>query len=254
MPTEVSVILPALNEEKTVGKTVECALEAFPEGETIVADSGSCDKTMEIAERKGANVVSARPGKGNAMRAGFLKSKGKTLVFFDSDIRNISPKMIADVAKPVLGGLAEMSIGSFASPFPQTFTELVYRPLVKLAFPEVEGRIPLNPLSGQRAFGRKTFKTLENTLETGFGAETGINIDFVIKRLGRISYSEIGRIDPVFKGRLSEKNVLEKKAEEIATAIIRRAKREGKMRLGHLGNGSAKYLLKGSLSAIEKNI
>jgi len=60
-PIEVSVVMPCLNEEKTIGLCIEKALQAFEAhdilGEVIVADNGSTELSVEIAESLGARVV-----------------------------------------------------------------------------------------------------------------------------------------------------------------------------------------------------
>ena len=72
---EVSVVMPCLNEHETVGICVQKALQALAHagiaGEVIVADNGSTDGSIAIAESLGARVVSvAPPGYGNALMGG----------------------------------------------------------------------------------------------------------------------------------------------------------------------------------------
>jgi len=87
---DVSVVMPCLNEEKTVGICVEKAIKVFKEnnidGEVIVADNGSNDNSSEIARKAGARVVfEERKGKGYAMQKGFSEVKGKYIIIADSD-------------------------------------------------------------------------------------------------------------------------------------------------------------------------
>ena len=87
---EVSVVMPCLNEEKSVGVCVEKALAGLEAsgrvGEVIVCDNGSNDNSVEVAKAAGARVVkeSAR-GYGNAYMTGFRAAKGKVIVMGDSD-------------------------------------------------------------------------------------------------------------------------------------------------------------------------
>jgi len=86
----VSVILPCLNEEKTVGICVEKAKKAFREnrinGEIIVVDNNSTDKSSEIAEKAGAIVVREKQkGYGSAYLAGIEKASGEIIIFADAD-------------------------------------------------------------------------------------------------------------------------------------------------------------------------
>ncbi|MBV9282012.1 MAG: glycosyltransferase [Chloroflexi bacterium] len=88
--TVVSVVMPCLNEEKTIGACVAKALEGIRRtglpGEVVVADNGSTDRSVEIATELGARVVhQPKRGYGNAYRAGFESARGKYIVMGDSD-------------------------------------------------------------------------------------------------------------------------------------------------------------------------
>lgn len=87
---DVSVVLPCLNEEATVGVCVRKAGEVFErlgiEGETIVVDNGSTDNSAEVAKKFGAKVVfEERRGYGNAYLRGFREASGDVVVMADSD-------------------------------------------------------------------------------------------------------------------------------------------------------------------------
>jgi hypothetical protein len=87
---EVSVVMPCLNEARTVGRCVEKArrsLEAMGvAGEVIVADNGSSDGSQEIAEAHGARVVSvSRRGYGSALQAGIASARGRYVIMGDAD-------------------------------------------------------------------------------------------------------------------------------------------------------------------------
>jgi glycosyltransferase involved in cell wall biosynthesis len=87
---EVSVVMPCLNEEKTVGICVRKAFEALKrcgiKGEVIVVDNGSTDNSAQIAESSGARVVhQPKRGYGNAYLKGFAEARGKYIVMGDSD-------------------------------------------------------------------------------------------------------------------------------------------------------------------------
>ncbi len=86
----VSVVIPCLNEAKTLGAVIERALAAFArigiEGEVVVADNGSTDGSAEIAGRMGARVLSvADRGYGSALRHGMRAARGRLLVMGDAD-------------------------------------------------------------------------------------------------------------------------------------------------------------------------
>jgi glycosyltransferase involved in cell wall biosynthesis len=86
---EISVVLPALDEERTIGECIRKIQEIFSRnaicGEIIVADS-SIDKTREIAESLGARVIRPeKSGYGNAYLAGFAAARGRYIVMGDAD-------------------------------------------------------------------------------------------------------------------------------------------------------------------------
>lgn len=87
---ELSIVLPCLNEELTVGICVAKAAGFLRKnninGEVLVADNGSTDRSVEIATREGARVVHIdRKGYGSALRGGFEAAYGKYLIMADSD-------------------------------------------------------------------------------------------------------------------------------------------------------------------------
>jgi glycosyltransferase involved in cell wall biosynthesis len=87
---ELSIVLPCLNEERTVGACVTDAVEFLKRnqirGEVIVADNDSHDRSAEIAEANGARVVSvAQKGYGNALRGGFEAARGEYIIMADAD-------------------------------------------------------------------------------------------------------------------------------------------------------------------------
>jgi glycosyltransferase involved in cell wall biosynthesis len=86
----LSIIIPALNEEKTVAVCVRKALRAIErlstEGEVLVMDNGSTDNTVKVAEEAGARVINiSEKGYGSALMSGFEAAKGKFLIMADAD-------------------------------------------------------------------------------------------------------------------------------------------------------------------------
>lgn len=111
----LSVVIPCLNEEKTVGFCVEEAFRAVQalglEGEVIVVDNGSTDCSGTIAREKGARVVSEpKQGYGYAYRRGFQEAKGEILIMADAD----GTYNFSDLKKMVhpLNNGADLVIGS----------------------------------------------------------------------------------------------------------------------------------------------
>jgi len=87
---ELSVVMPCLNEEETVGVCVRKAVAALRtagiQGEVIVADNGSADRSVEIAQAEGARVVHVpAKGYGNALMGGIRAARGKYALMADAD-------------------------------------------------------------------------------------------------------------------------------------------------------------------------
>ncbi len=87
---EVTILIPCLNEEKTVTACVKQAVTFLRvkalEGEVLVVDNNSTDETARLAEEAGARVVSCpRKGYGNAIHYGILKAAGSYILLGDGD-------------------------------------------------------------------------------------------------------------------------------------------------------------------------
>jgi glycosyltransferase involved in cell wall biosynthesis len=112
----VTVVLPCLNEEDSVGKVVEEALRALKDagipGEVLVVDNGSQDRSVEIALAAGARVIhEARRGYGRAVRTGIVEAKGTIVVMGDADWTYDMTKLPI-LIEPVQRGLADLTIGA----------------------------------------------------------------------------------------------------------------------------------------------
>jgi glycosyltransferase involved in cell wall biosynthesis len=89
-PVEVSVVMPCLNEERTltacITKAQAALLQLGVSGEVVVADNGSTDRSVEIAEALGARVVHQPDrGYGSAYQAGLAAARGRFIIIADSD-------------------------------------------------------------------------------------------------------------------------------------------------------------------------
>ncbi|PYK59797.1 MAG: dolichol-P-glucose synthetase [Verrucomicrobia bacterium] len=89
-PVEVSVVIPCLNEEDTLGSCIEKARQALREhnitGEIIVADNGSTDSSRTIAQQEGARVVMVKePGYGSVLMGGIAAATGRFVIIGDAD-------------------------------------------------------------------------------------------------------------------------------------------------------------------------
>jgi glycosyltransferase involved in cell wall biosynthesis len=109
----VSVIIPALNEEATIGKVVREIPQRLAD-EIIVVDNGSSDETAGYAREAGARVVSEpHKGYGRACFAGFgaVNEKCTVVVFLDGDGSDC-PECMSELTAPILSGNADFVIGS----------------------------------------------------------------------------------------------------------------------------------------------
>ncbi len=112
---DISIIMPCLNEENTVGRCVGSAQRVIAvmglEGEVIVVDNGSSDRSASIARDSGARVIEEiRPGYGMALRKGIKSAKGNVLILIDAD----TTYDFADIPKiyrPLSDDKADLVIG-----------------------------------------------------------------------------------------------------------------------------------------------
>ena len=104
----LSIIIPTLNEEQTLAKTLECLAG---QGEIVVVDGGSTDRTVELAQNYGATVLSSLPGRGAQMNAGSCSSSGDILLFLHAD--TLPPIGFRELIKKTLKS-PDVAMGAFA--------------------------------------------------------------------------------------------------------------------------------------------
>ena len=80
----ISIVIPTLNEASLITDTLQRLLN-IPDVEIIVADGGSADQTVELAQAAGAHVVQCHPGRGKQMNAGASLASGEVLLFLHAD-------------------------------------------------------------------------------------------------------------------------------------------------------------------------
>ncbi|WP_318208574.1 MULTISPECIES: glucosyl-3-phosphoglycerate synthase [unclassified Streptomyces] len=193
--TKVSVVLPALNEEATVGDIVavirrELMTEAVPlVDELVVIDSGSTDRTAEVAAAAGARVVArdailpripAVPGKGEVLWRSLMVTTGDVVCFIDADLRDFSADFVSGIVGPLLTDPdVDFVKAMYDRPFGDTpgqggrVTELVARPLLNLHWPQLAGFV--QPLGGEYAARRSLLERLP--FPVGYGVELGLLVD-----------------------------------------------------------------------------
>lgn len=209
----ISLALPALNEEKTIGEIIHLAQRVFQVetpllDEIIVVDSNSSDNTRSIARDLGVPVYihqeilesyGARNGKGEALWKSLYVTNGDIIIWMDTDVTNFHPRFIYGLIGPFLHRQDIQFVkGFYRRPFKEgvtaqsnqggRVTELTARPLLNLFYPELSGIV--QPLSGEYG-GRRT--ALEQmTFTSGYGVETSLLIDALEKfRLGAIGQVDL---------------------------------------------------------------
>jgi hypothetical protein len=216
----VSVCIPTLNEEATVGDIVRSIRTELMEreplvDELVVMDSSSSDRTAEEAVRSGATVFQDRDvlpdldpmtGKGEALWKSLFVLRGDVILWLDADIRNFHPRFVWGPLGPILTDSAIGYVKSFyrrpiedgrgASLEGGRVTELVARPLINMFWPHLAGLI--QPLSGEYA-GRRSLLE-EVPFFTGYAVEMGLLID-VAARFGTEAMAQIDLEERVHRNR-----------------------------------------------------
>jgi len=200
---KISLCLPTLNEEKTIAKEIIIMkselMTRYPLlDEIVVIDSGSTDKTREIAAAYGADVYEANEilpnlesykGKGENLWKALYITKGDIIVYIDADIKNIHHRFTYGLIGPLLlydnikfsKAFYDRPISIGKNKIRPTgggrVTELVIRPLFSLFYPELTQM--LQPLSGEYAGYRQIFEKIHFPI--GYGVETSMILDIYQK-------------------------------------------------------------------------
>ncbi|MFC5217851.1 glucosyl-3-phosphoglycerate synthase [Streptomyces coerulescens] len=199
----VSVVLPALNEEETVGEIVSVIAHDLVRqvplvDEIVVVDSGSTDRTSEVAAAAGARVVHrdailpripAVPGKGEVLWRSLLVTSGDIVCFIDADLREFSSDFVSGIVGPLLTdpgvdlvkAMYDRPLGTeLDSPASGRtagqggrVTELMARPLLNMHWPQLAGFV--QPLGGEYAARRGLLEQLP--FPVGYGVELGMLVD-----------------------------------------------------------------------------
>lgn len=195
---KISLCLPTLNEEETIGKEIVMfkseLMDRYPLlDEIAVIDSGSTDRTCEIASTFGADVyLSAdilpqygeKKGKGENLWKAVYELTGDIIVYVDADIKNIHPRFVYGLVAPLIYRPEVHYVKAFYDR-PLAFsqgvrpsgggrvTEILVRPLFSLFFPDLTGLI--QPLSGEYAVRREVLDKIPFPI--GYGVETSHLID-----------------------------------------------------------------------------
>lgn len=211
----VSVVIPARDEEASVGTVVAALRRDWVEGvplvdEVVVIDSDSMDTTAAVAGAAGAVVFSAREirpdlgpgrGKGEALWKALHVVSGDILVFIDADLVEWGTHFVPGLLGPLL---TETGVQLVKAVYDRPLldaqgheaesggrvTELVARPLLALHWPQLSAIV--QPLAGEWAVRRSVFETL--SVPMGYGVEIAALVD-VATRFGveAVAQVDLGR-------------------------------------------------------------
>lgn len=173
--SKVSVLIPAHNEEQTVGHTVRAVL-AIPEvSEVIVVDDASIDRTAAVARAAGAQVIRLprNRGKGEALNRGVAAVQGDIVLLLDADLEGTAVEA-RELLRPLLEGRADMAIAAFPPPRRKGGFGLV-RGLARFGIRRFTGLRLKSPLSGQRALTREALAAVV-PFARGYGVEVAMTV------------------------------------------------------------------------------
>jgi rSAM/selenodomain-associated transferase 2 len=107
----ISIIIPTLNEERSLSSLLDATRQQGADHEVIVVDGGSRDRTLDIAREHGVRTISSRPGRGAAICAGAAAAHGEVLFFLHADSR--LPPRALDRINEALDANANIVGGNF---------------------------------------------------------------------------------------------------------------------------------------------
>ena len=194
--TTVSVVLPALDEEPTIGDIVSgvrrLAARTGLVDEVVVVDSGSQDRTAAVAAAAGARVYhrddilpeqGSHPGKGEVLWKSLAVTTGDILVYVDADLTDFGEHYVTSLLGPLLTDPSVLLVKAYydrplldiSAAGGGRVTELMARPLLNAYLPELGGVV--QPLAGEYAARRALLEELP--FAPGYGVETALLIDTV---------------------------------------------------------------------------
>jgi phosphoserine phosphatase SerB len=211
----ISVIIPALNEEKTIRQVINNVSSSPIVNEILVIDDKSFDNTIKQSRLPKVRIyTSPIIGKGNSMRDGMLLAKNEVIVYLDADIITYPPDIAELLSRPILDDEADF-VKSYFSRQAGRVTELVAKPLLSLLFPEMS-RFS-QPLSGMIGARKSWLKKID--FENDYGVDIGILLD--MHAMGaRIKEVNIGYIE----NRMQSWEQLGKMSREVSRSILKRVK------------------------------
>ncbi|HEY6506007.1 MAG TPA: HAD-IB family phosphatase [Chitinophagaceae bacterium] len=213
----LTVIIPALNEEKTIKQVIQFCQSDPNVSEIIVIDDRSEDNTVSIAKEAGAKVIiSVARGKGISMKEGIDAAGNEIVIFLDADIDPYPEHSIQKLTEALISDQADFVKGAFSRNAGRV-TELVAKPLLTILFPGLSHFS--QPLSGMIAGKKAFFRKIE--FFNDYGVDIGILIDMYLMK-ARVQEVNIGHIENKSK----PWEALGKMSREVSRAILSKAHRQ----------------------------
>ncbi len=162
MKMEVAAIIPAFNEEKTIGDVISALKSSADVDRVIIVSDGSEDETVSAAMKyKDVEIIELldNRGKGGAIKAGLDRCESEIILILDADLIGLGTKHIEALLKPVQEGRALMSVGIFEKG--------------RIATDFAQKMAPF--LSGQRALRRNLLENISDLDLSRFGIEVALH-------------------------------------------------------------------------------
>jgi glycosyltransferase involved in cell wall biosynthesis len=182
----VSFLIPAFNEEATIGEVLERIAALGLDAQVVVVDDGSTDETAAIAEAHGATVIRQKnAGKGAAIRAAIAVIDGDIAVIQDADME-YDPAEVPELIDPIVKGVADVVYGSrLRGGKPQRaylFWHLVGNKFLSLLTCVLYNTTLSDMETGYKAFRAEVLRSLD-LRENKFGLEPEITAKICKRRL-----------------------------------------------------------------------
>jgi glycosyltransferase involved in cell wall biosynthesis len=174
----ISALVPAYNEDKSVGHVLKTLVESGLFLEVICVNDGSTDSTAETVKKvKDVIFINCKTnkGKGNALSLGIKKAKGDFIMFVDADLSELTSDHIKKMLAPLNRGNVDVVVG--------------YE----------DGEL-LSLFSGERIYRRKDLLPLVNEIkDSRFGVEVILNSAFSDKKTVHVKLRKLGHLEKIAK-------------------------------------------------------
>lgn len=158
----VAAVIPAYNEEKTIGNVLQVLINLDTIDEIIVVSDGSQDKTTDIARNFDVRIIELDKNKGKsyAVLTGVMNTDAEIILMLDADLIGLKPEHVYRLLEPILKKEAHMTIGVFKKGRGATDLAQKIAPY----------------LSGQRAIARSVFEKLKSYKVKDYGIEMALKL------------------------------------------------------------------------------